>query len=727
MKVRALQRSFGGGEVTPEFWGRIDDAKYQTGLATCRNFLVKPQGPVENRPGTQFVHPAKHADKAARLIPFTYSTTQTMVLEFGDGYLRFHTQGAYMVCPVTAIWLTATAYTVGDLVVNSGTAYYCVAAHTSGATFAGDVANWYAQPAGGEYELPTTYAEADLSGLRYVQSADVLTLVHTAYAPAELRRLSATKWVLSPISFASPLAAPTGVSASATGGTGTDYRYVVTAVTEFGRNESEASAEGTCNGNVYATGAYNDITWSAVTGADRYYVYKHSGGMFGYLGQTTDLTFRDDNIAADISRTPPIAQNLFAATGDYPGAVSYFEQRRAFAGTINAPQNIWMTKSGTEADMSYSLPIRDDDSIQFRVAAREANTIRHIVPLSNMLLLTSGAEWRVTSVNSDAITPSTISVSPQSYIGANDVTPIIVANNVIYATARGGHLREMSYTYQANGYVSGDLSLRAPHLFDGYDIVDMAYAKAPYPIVWCVSSSGDLLGFTYLPEQNVGAWHRHDTTLGAVESVAVVAEGADDVLYAVVRREINGAQVRYIERLRPRAFAAQKDAYFVDCGLTYTGVAADTISGLDHLEGEEVAILGDGAVFPRQVVTGGAVTLDQEVSTCSIGLPIEADLQTLPFAFETADLGQGHTKNVNSVVLRVYRSGGIFAGPAFDKLVEAKQRTTEEYGQPPLLKTDEVRLALTPTWASAGQVCIRQADPLPLTVVSMVLDVEIGD
>ena len=105
------------------------------------------------------------------------------------------------------------------------------------------------------------------------------------------------------------------------------------------------------------------------------------------------MTIEDNNIAPDFSRTPPIFENEFQTANNFPGAVSYFEQRRVFAGTNNAPQNIWMTKSGTESNMSFGLPIRDDDRIEFRVAAREANTIRHIVPLTNLLMLTGSAEW----------------------------------------------------------------------------------------------------------------------------------------------------------------------------------------------------------------------------------------------------------------------------------------------------------------------------------------------
>ena len=158
--IRTLQRSFGGGEVTPEFFGRIDDIKFQTGLALCRNFIVLPHGPIANRPGFAFVRAVKDSTKKTRLIPFTYSTDQTMVIELGAGYFRFHTQGATLM---------------------------------NGAV---------------PYEISNPYAESDLFDIHYVQSADVLTLVHPNYAPRELRRLGATNWQLTTLSFAAPIAAP---------------------------------------------------------------------------------------------------------------------------------------------------------------------------------------------------------------------------------------------------------------------------------------------------------------------------------------------------------------------------------------------------------------------------------------------------------------------------------------------------------------------------------------
>ena len=818
--TRNFKQAFSGGEISPEMFGRISDTKFQQGAATMRNFVAKPQGPAQNRPGFAFVREVKNSAKSTRLLPFTFNTTQTMILEFGEQYFRFHTQGRPLLYLDGSAWNSGTNYAIGDIALYNGVNYYAKTAHSNSQP--PNATNWYPLPTNPNiYEIPHSYAEADLFDVHYVQSADVLTLVHPLHPPKELRRLGATKWELKLIDFGSPIAAPTGVSVSAylppststNADTKLDHNYVVTAVKANLIDESNQSSTATASNNIFVTGAKNTITWNAVTGASRYRVYKDQGGIFGFIGETTTTTIIDDNISPDFSRTPPIHENDFVGTGNYPGAVSYFEQRRVFAGTNNAPQSIWMTKSGTESNMSFGLPIRDDDRIEFRVAAREANTIRHIVPLTQLLLLTGSAEWRVTSVNSDAITPTSISVKPQSYVGANNSQPVIVNNSLVYGAARGGHVRELGYNWQANGFITGDLSLRAPHLFDNFTITDMSLAKAPIPVVWMVSSNGKLLGLTYVPEQQIGAWHQHDTD-GLFESVACVSEGDDDVTYCVIKRTINGASKRYVERMGTRLFATQRDSFFVDAGSTYNGtntdtnrtvtisggtnftkgetvtvtvnynlfnappsvadkndaivivdgttlyrltilgtssqtvatakldkdlpvslrntgittyeVARDKISGLNYLEGKTLNILADGAVHPQRTVSSGEISLQRAASVVHLGLPYESDLNTLPLALQVEALGQGRVKNLNHVWLRVLESSGIFAGPSADKLVEAKQRTTEPYGTPPNLKTQDIKIMLTPQWQDNGQLFVRQTDPLPLTVVGLTLEAAIG-
>lgn len=741
MANKTLLRSFNGGEVTPEFFGRIDDAKYQTGLAKCRNGIVLPHGPVANRAGTRYVRKAKYANKKARLIRFNYGiiggVPQSFAIEMGEGYFRFHTQAATLLQGSPPAYNAVTAYTVGDMVSFGSTNYYAIQNTTGNSP--PNATYWYAMPATGEYEIPSPYVEADLFDIHYVQSADVLTLVHPNYAPRELRRYGADDWELTTISFVSELAAPTGVAATVGSGSGaTTYRYKVTAVANAGLEESLPSLSASVNNDLLTTNAYNNIAWTAVAGAQRYNVYKESNGLYGYIGQTDAVTFKDDNITADISKTPPIINNPFSGTGNYPDAVSYYGQRRGFAGTDNKPQNFWLTRTGTESNLSYSIPTRDDDSISFRVAAREASRILHMVPLSSLLLMTSSAEWAVTTLNTDALTPTSAQVKPQSYIGSSNVQPVIVNNNVIFAAARGGHLRELAYNWQAGGFITGDLSLRAPHLFDNKTIVDMSYAKSPQPIVWTPSSNGLLLGMTYVPENQVGAMHWHDsyTNGGSAEredwlqsifeSTVVVEEGEGDYQYLVVQRVLDGQTVRLIERMESRLFATPADAFFVDCGLTYQGSPVSTVTGLDHLEGELVSILADAAVHPQKVVVDGTVTLDAPCSKVHVGLAIEMDIQTLPLVFEIEAFAQGRQKNINKVYARVSESSGIFAGPSFDNLTEAKQRTDELYGTPPALKNGEIEVMVEGEWNDSGQLCARQSNPLPLTICSMTLEVAFG-
>lgn len=671
--TRTFRGSFVGGEISPEMFGRIDDSKFQNGAASIQNMIATSLGPAEKRPGFAFVATTK-GNGTARLIPFTYSTTQTVVIEVGAGYFRFHTQGKTLQYAVPAAWLTGTAYAVAALVAEGGTNYYCLTANISG-VFAADLAAgyWYALPADLTYEVPNSYAAGDLAAIHYVQSADVLTLVHPNYPPAELRRYGATEWIYAPIAFGQTLAAPTGVAVASTlgyeavfenvsSGTGgqalfttvanhtlalgdgvyiippmgsaglsgfylvalvpsdgsgalipnqlylMDYSgnpveygatavatvggtvqygtqivditntYVVSAVAADGIQQSPTSAPVSALNNLYVTGSYNTITWDAVPGAANYYVYKEKFGLFGFIGQTSSTTLRlsDTNIAVDMSITPDINDPEFGSTDNYPGAVGYCQQRRAFAGTNDAPQNLWMTKTGTESDLSYSLPVKDSDRIAIAIAAREQSTILHILPLLELILLTSSCEISASPSAGAVITPSTISANPQSYIGATDVQPTIVNNQALFCAARGGHVRELGYQWQIGGYVTGDVSLRAAHLFDGFSILDQAFMKAAWQAVWFVSSNGNLLGFTYIPEEGVGAWHHH-TTQGKFQSVAVVAEGAEDHLYAIITRQINGQSVNCIERMGSRIYGepvnpyAPERAFFVDCGGSFDG------------------------------------------------------------------------------------------------------------------------------------------------------------
>ncbi|OZI23750.1 hypothetical protein CAL26_09985 [Bordetella genomosp. 9] len=742
----------------------MDLANFQTGLALCRNFWTLPHGPAQNRPGTEFVAETKDSSKRSRLLRFAFNTEQTFAMEFGDQYVRFHTQGSTLLeAPKTitnvsnalpaVVTAPAHGYSQGDTVYITGIAgqvalngrKFFIGNVTSN-TFSlfqlnGNGMDTTGMPpyvAGGAalrvYEIGTPYLEADLEDLHYVQSGDVLTIVHPSYAPRELRRLGATSWTLSTIAFGPTLPGPTDLVANAFAGSGTannqNFSYVVTAVAPNTLEESIASNVATCTNDLTLNGAHNDLTWTAVPGAVRHNVYKASdSNIFGYVGQTpgTDGFFRDDNIDEDVTKTPPENNDPFTSTGNYPSAVGYIQQRRVFAGTLNRPQTVWLTRTGTESNMSSSIPSRDDDAIVLRVAASQVNVMRHLVPLADMMMLTSDAEWRLTTAGTDVLTPTSVAVKPQSYTGSSNVQPVVANNRLIFSANRDGHLQEVVYNNDAGGYVPSDISILATHLLEDYSISDMAFMRAPVPIVWSVRADGTLLGTTYVPDQKVVGWHQHDTVGGFFESCTTINEGREESLYVIVRRTVQGRTVRYVERLHTRRFQQLADAFFVDCGLTYQGAPVGGVTGLHHLEGLTVAILADGAVMAPRVVTGGVVELEHSASTVHIGLPITADLQTLPFAVEQAQaFGAGRPKNINKVFARVRESSAIQAGPDFESLVEFKQRTNEPMGTPPRLISGEIEIPVRNNWSTDGQLCVRQARPLPVTVVSMCSEAAIG-
>lgn len=775
--AKALLKSFAGGEITPEMYGRLDLTKFQTGLAKCENFLTLPHGPAARRPGSYFVqqcrdHYAPGVDRPVKLRPFVFSANQAYVVEFGLNYVRFHNQnGTEMEAaqPIDAITLAnpgvfarvAHGYASGDWALVEGASgtlgnalngRFFEVVRISADTYSlkvparvgsnGSVllstAGLSAYAGGATtrrvYTVASPYTGSDI--VNYAQNNDVMTLTSTAYAARELKRTGAAAWSFGTVSFAISLAAPTGVSAVATIPTSTNpttQSYVVVSVAADLTTQSVASAPATCSNNLTIAGNFNTITWGAVAGAARYYVYRLRAGVYGFVGQTTGTSLVDDNITPDVVTTPPTSSiTLNTGAGDYPAAVTYYERRRWFGGTTLKPPNFWMTRSGTEANLSSSVPSQADDALELRIATQQQQSIRHLVALNDVIALTASGEHRIFADGGPAISLDTLSIKPQGASGANLAQPALADDRALYVQAQGSYIRELAFDPSGLGrFTSENVGVMAPHLFDGFDILELAYCRAPVPVLWALRSDGVLLGMTHMPSQQVYGWHRH--VMGGegavIESIAVIPENNEDVLYLAVRRPLgNGYAHVTIERITTRHFIDQDNAFFVDCGLTYDGAPATTIRGLWHLEGREVDILADGAVQTRQTVAQGAITLDYPASVVHVGLPYVSDLQTLPQAYEGAPAsGQGVTKNVSKVFLRVKASSLAKAGPRFDALRDYPARAVSDpYGSPPALRTAELTIPVDPSWTTDGSICVRQDKPLPLTICSIAHDTATG-
>jgi hypothetical protein len=533
-------------------------------------------------------------------------------------------------------------------------------------------------------------------------------------------------------------AVPTNVRASVE--FGKVYTYVVAAVAEETGEESLPSASASVNNDMKFAGNRNIITWDPVPGASAYIIYREDNGVYGYIGRSETTSFVDENITPDLADGPQQARNPFVGAGNYPRCATFVEQRLGFFSTRNDPQAAWLSQSANYENFGVSEPAKPSDAVTFRIKARQVNEIRSALALRGLMLLTSGGEWVVSGgSNSDAISPSDIKIEPQGYRGSSLVQPIVVGNTVLFAQERGGVVRDMSYQFADDAFVGKDLTILARHLFEGKEIKAWAYAQSPYSIAWVVLDDGSLVSLTYIKEHEVWAWTRHASGAGAYfEDVAVIAENKEDVPYFIVRRTIKGQTVRYIERLHTRSFKSIEDAFFVDCGLTYDGPPATTITGLDHLEGEEVVALADGNVVRNLTVgpvAGGiGVTLPNAASKIHIGLSMIAALETLDLDLgQLEGLGtvQGRMKSVSEVTLRVEKTRGIFIGPKdgdrnSPHLVEYKQRSTEAWGEAIQMYTGDIRITPHWDWNTSGSMWVKQFDPLPMTILAIMPDVTIG-
>jgi hypothetical protein len=325
----------------------------------------------------------------------------------------------------------------------------------------------------------------------------------------------------------------------------------------------------------------NTITWDAVAGADHYRIYKEKNGRYGFVGQTNNLSFTEDNIAPDTLDGPPSLRNPFRVVDSYPGAVGYFEQRRVFGGSFNEPDTSYYSVTGSTSNFAVHSPIQDDDAITATLASQEVNEIRHFVPLQDLLILTSASEWRATAGPDSAFTPTGLKQKAQTYFGCSNLKPLLSGNTVLFSEASKANVRSLSYSFQIDGFTGTDVGLLAPHMLYDKTISDWSWAGNPDNRIHIVRSDGHALTVTFDEEQNVTAWTTWDTD-GFFESVATLRRGEGehhDSVFFCVKRNINGNEVRFIEEWDQTAFTDVEDCFFVDAGSTYdVPVAIETVT-----------------------------------------------------------------------------------------------------------------------------------------------------
>lgn len=776
MTISLDQPSFSRGEIGPEVAARTDIQGYMSGLAKCINFIVSPYGGTLNRPGMRYLATTPD-NEIARLIRFKFNTTDTYALEFTHLKMR--------------------VYRNGGLVLTGGMV---------------------------PFELVTPFTRDQIFALSFTQSADVMDIVHPAHKPKKLRRFGHASWTLTDVSLVPSIAAPAGLSATPTDpGTSVTYSYVVTAVLDSeSLEESLPSASATANSEILTAPKVINLSWSPVVGAQNYNVYKDDtgSGIFGFIGRAETTSFTDRNVTPVKTDTPPTGLDPFVGAGNFPSAVAYFQQRLCYAATDNRPQTLWFSKTAAYQNFGYSFPLKDDDAITWTLASNEVNRVRHLVSLRSLVPFTDGAEWLIQG-QASGFTSKTINGAPQTYNGIGQLRPLVLNDTVLYAQERGRSVTAFGYSLSSDGFTGTDVSILSPQMLQEYGLSDWDYQKIPYSVVWGARSDGQMIGITYLQEQEVIGWSRHYTD-GKILSICSVPEGRADSVYLCVERQINGNTVRYVEQMASRQLTRYNGAplvrysFFVDAGLTYDGTnntaetmtvtggttwkypesltltssngsrfsagdvgdaiqyyatpdadpiplqitaftsgsvvtvrpygevpeairgvpfttwafARDNLSGLGHLEGRDVVILADGNVVRGRTISGGAITpaLDTPAGVVHVGLPYESEMETLEVNIpngETLKDKRIMMKSVTAVLLES-RGGWYGRSSAEGDLWEFKQRLEADDYQAMGLLTGKATQEITDSWLGQGKLTVIQRDPLPLQVLALIPQIEIG-
>lgn len=737
--IRHVQNALNSGELTPRIQLREDYDRYANGCKTLRNFQPLPTGGVITQYGQQWIAQTKDAADAI-LIPFEFSTTQAYMIEAGTNYFRFYKDGGriYDLTGTVAtaanngaglIRITDVAHglTTGNYVYISGVVGTDEAngewvvtvisadtfdlqsstyshAYTSGGT-------WY-RP----YQVTTTYSITDLKTLKFAQSADTLYLVHPSYAPRKLTRTGHTSWTLSTITFVD--------------GPYYDENLVTPNTAKSTITITPSAATGAC------TLTASSALWVS-TDVGRI-VRTKEGSTWGYATITgyTSTTVVNATVVDTLTNTTAKSVWRLGAWGDtpgYPSCVTIFEQRLCFAATSTEPSRVWLSTTGSYEDYSPSATggtVAESDAVTYQLGSNRVNKIQWMSGSRQLFLGTAGEEFVFQGSNYSAVSATNPPlVRSGTTEGSANLPPVRIGNRVLFIQRSLRELRELTYNDTEDSLITEEVSLIAEHFIrKPRYLITMAYQNKPNRTIWAVRDDGQLLAFCNYFIEKVRAWALMGSTAssGLYKWVAVIpsVDLLDDQAWFIMRRTINGVNKYFVEM--------QNQDTSVHCGLTYSGAAVDTVSGLDHLNGETVSIVGDGAVYDTQVVARGSVNLAYGTSTgpaassIYVGLKITPNpsLTTLePVIKDQIGTGRYRRKHWASIAVELEDTLGL----TINGKTQVQYRT-------PADPMDSVEPSFTGAkqianlgWSRDGSISMEQTLPLPATILGYSGDLDVGD
>lgn len=441
-----------------------------------------------------------------------------------------------------------------------------------------------------------------------------------------------------------------------------------------------------------------------------------------YIDEKNVRVQAEQGNVGEIAFTSRWAQGSWSNYTGWPKKVFMFEGRLGFAATDSEPDTVWLSKTSDFWDFGVAREVQDDDAITMRALSTKLNRIAAIACLNKIFVFTAGNEFTISSEG--ALTQTSKQMKVCSNYGTQEVDPVVIGNKVLFIQKQAAVLRQFGYDYDSDGYDGISLSTVVKHLFDGYEIKQMAYCQTPDNILLLLRNDGVLLCLTYFPEETAYAWSSWQTD-GAFESICVIPAEGYDQLYAVVNR--NGS--RTVERLARRLASKETQRQvFLDSCVIYDGQETAEMSGLEHLEGRKVNVLADGCVYRNIEVSEGKITLPAAHKIICAGLPYVMEVITLGGEYQGENGSTFAAKRRIIGAMVFYEDTCGFACGVENGIIdEAVFRSNEKYNNPIELKSGVKQLNFTAKHGLEGGIVIRQIDPLPLNVTAIMARTDYGN
>lgn len=683
-----IQLSAAGGEISEDVANRTDLEKYQMALLQAENAVVRPYGAVQKRPGTIYCGETKYADKKAMLVKFDFVTELAYMLEFGDKYIRIWRDGNYLGTELT------TPFTEDDLLnlrfVQSVDVMYI----TSGnypvkKLMRYSETDWRMEDMAFDPPAYNEINKNESNGITPSGTTGTITLnaqqsTFTANMVGDWMKIeqkisgqtvscnSGTSGAILvgdtwKIITHGTWAGSVTIEKSTDNGTTWLQERKYTSASDYNPTESGSVDEYTLMRVIVS------LTSGSCTADLSSYSYTHTGHVkITAVTNAYTATAVVQHQLGSTAKTIDWYMTAWSKTNGYPLTTTFFQDRLIFAGTEKKPCRLWMSKSGDYPNFGIdkeSGTVTDDSAVTAELLNLKSYKIKHMNAGNDLIILTEGNEWTISG--SDTVTPSAVTPRNQQNYGCSDTIPIRVGNRIVYIQRRGSIIRDMGYNYDTDSYIGMDLTLLAKHLIRNHELTYSAFTQEPDSVIYFVRGDGVIICLTYIADQKVYGWW-HMKTDGDFEAVASISSSNNDVIYTIVKREINGQTKRYIERFTTENDSDyQQDHIMTDCSKIYNEPTPITeCSGLDYLEGKEVYAMADGYLYEKMTVINGKITLPAAASNINVGLPYTMIIEQPNFDITMQNSGsiQGRKKLVSAVTLYLTKSYGGQIGADKDNL-----------------------------------------------------------